>query len=208
MILDPLLIRSHELSIKIHAKLDLTSEIQSDRIRTSHIACQLSVEHWDATRILFGGGYITSAISLHRLQFEALVRSYWLRFAASDEQVGKVAVEQLDLETEQQAKNLPAVADMMKALSSAAPGPAYQDLNGFRDNSWKHLNSYVHAGVHPLYRMDDGYPVRFVEDVIKMTNGLGIMAGKLASDIVGGRFHMKETQSYCYEFRDCMPDFL
>jgi hypothetical protein len=186
--------------------LELPRYDGSDRIRASHVACELSVEHWDAMRILFGGGYVSSAIALHRLQFEALVRSLWLLYAALDDQVAKLAA-QLDVESEQQAKNLPLVADMMNTLSKRAPVAAYEALKGFRDASWKPLNSYVHAGIHPLYRLDDGYPVELVDDIVRMTNGLGILSGKQASALAGSRVHMKEAQRLCFEYRDCLPTF-
>lgn len=45
--------------------------------------CSVSFEHAESAKILLASGNFTSALGLVRLQYEALVRALWLRYAAS-----------------------------------------------------------------------------------------------------------------------------
>ena len=45
---------------------------------------------------------------------------------------------------------------MIRALAKTAPAVAYQVLSSFKESSWGALNSYVHAGIHPLKRHSKG----------------------------------------------------
>lgn len=57
---------------------------ESDRIGASVSAAQMALEHGRALRVLVADGLPTSALSLMRLQHEALVRALLLLYAASD----------------------------------------------------------------------------------------------------------------------------
>lgn len=63
---------------------------QSPRTLASAAACQVSIEHGQGLRALIVAGLPTSAVSLMRLQHEALTRSMWLLYSASPEQVNKL----------------------------------------------------------------------------------------------------------------------
>lgn len=62
----------------------------SSRITASFQACSVSLEHARGLRTLMAEDLPTSAIALMRLQFEALTRSVWLLYAASDAAVEKL----------------------------------------------------------------------------------------------------------------------
>src|SRR6185369_2871796 len=96
-------------------------------------------------------------------------------------------------ESEQHAKNLPSVAEMMGALSTKAPPPAYQALANFKESSWKALNSFVHAGIHPLQRQDAGYPVQLVEQILRNCNGLAVVTGMQAAVLTGSQQLVREV---------------
>ena len=81
----------------------------------------------------------------------------------------------LSLDAEQAAKNMVQVAEMLASLAkNAMAANAYQSLTRFKDNSWKALNSYAHAGVHPMRRHEEGYPVKLLHDVLRNVNGLAV----------------------------------
>jgi hypothetical protein len=80
----------------------------------------------------------------------------WLAHAARDGEIAKLTVT-LDLESEQAAKNMPSVAEMMRQLENTAPTAAYDVLTRFKEHNWKALNSYTHAGLHPLRRHAEAY---------------------------------------------------
>ena len=166
---------SDVLAAEILALIDVPRFDETPRIKTSDVACSLSLEHWAATRALLRAGLLPSATVIHRAQFEALARSIWLLYAASDDHLLKLTAT-LSLEAEQAAKNMPQIAQMMNDLAKRAPPPTYDALSRFKDNSWKALNSYAHAGIHPICRHGDGYPVQLLLDVLRNANGLAIVS--------------------------------
>jgi hypothetical protein len=165
---------SDTLADELLAVIDRPLLDDSPKVRTSNVACSLALEHWHSARILLRAGCLPSALVVHRAQFEALARSVWLVYAASDDHISKLT-SALSSESEQAAKNMPQAAEMMKDLATKAPPQAYEALARFKDNSWKALNSYVHAGIHPIRRHEEGYPIKLLHDVLRNANGLAVM---------------------------------
>ena len=66
---------SDHLADELIALIDLPLFDDSLRIRTSDVACSLSLEHWASVRVLLRSGLLSSATVVHRAQFEALARS-------------------------------------------------------------------------------------------------------------------------------------
>ncbi|HEX7763604.1 MAG TPA: hypothetical protein VF433_08330 [Cellvibrio sp.] len=141
--------RSDLLAEKIQVLIDMPLLNESARIITSDVACSLSFEHWHSVRALLECGLLSSSIVIHRAQFESLVRAVWITYSASEDQIDKLSTD-LNLESEQAAKNLPQVAEMIASIGKSGPREAFNALSRFKDNSWKALNSYVHAGIHPI----------------------------------------------------------
>ena len=177
---------------------------ESTKLVTSHLACSMSMEHWTATMTLLQSELLLSAATVHRSQFEALLRSIWVLYAVSDAQINKLAAE-LSAEAEQAAKNLPQVAEMMTAIEKHGPPQAYDALTRFKNNSWKALNSYTHAGIHPLKRHAEGYPIQLIESVAKNANGLAVLAAMQASVLCGLQPLQRQILDLAAKYPDCMP---
>lgn len=180
---------------------------ESPRIRTSDVACSLSLEHWTSVRALLRAGLLPSAMVIHRAQFEALVRSIWLLHSASDMHISKLT-NMLSLESEQAAKNMPQIAEMMQELATRAPQQAYEALSRFKGNSWKALNSYAHAGIHPIRRYDDGYPVQLLHDILRNANGLAVVSCMQASILSGRQLLQRDVFALAVKRPDCMHPLL
>ena len=176
----------------------------SPRIRISDVACSLSLEHWASARALLRSGLLPSAIVVHRAQFEALARSIWLLYAASDDHLSKLTAT-LSWEAEQAAKNMPQTAEMMQDLAKNAPPQAYDALSRFKENSWKALNSYAHAGIHPIRRRDDGYPVQLLHDVLRNANGLAVVGCMQAAVLSGRQPLQRSILALTAKHPPCMP---
>ena len=195
---------TEEFSAGLFALIDLPLYDQSTRLKTSDVACSMSLEHWSASLNLLKSALLPSAVTVHRAQFEALLRSIWLLYAASDSQIERLSSE-LTLETEQAAKNLPMVADMMSAVEQHGPSQAHDALRRFKENSWKALNSYAHAGVHPLRRHAEGYPVQLIESIARNANGLAIVAAMQAAVLSGVQPLQREILNLASRYPECMP---
>ncbi|MEN9374375.1 MAG: hypothetical protein RIR79_1927 [Pseudomonadota bacterium] len=199
-----LFLATEELSAKLFALIDLPLYDQSTRLKTSDVACSMSLEHWSASINLLSSALLPSAVTVHRAQFEALLRSIWVLYAASDSQIERLSSD-LTLESEQAAKNLPMVADMMCAVERQGPPQAHDALKRFKENSWKSLNSYAHAGIHPLRRHAEGYPVQLIESIAKNANGLAIVAAMQASVLSGLQPLQREILALAARYPECMP---
>lgn len=195
---------TEELAGKLFKLIDQPLFDDSPKIVVSDVVCSISFEHWTATLSLLEAGMLHSAVVTHRAQFEALLRSIWVLYAATDEQLSKLSVE-LTTETEQGAKNLPQVADMLSAISKKGPPQVYEALNRFKENSWKAMNSYAHAGIHPIRRHTEGYPVQLLASIAKNANGLAIMSAMHASALCGIQPLQREILDLAAQYPYCMP---
>lgn len=156
-------------------------EFDERRVSTLML-CQIAFEHGVAMRALLGGALHTSAIALLRLQFEAVVRAAWLLHAATDEQATRLSAP-LSLESEQGAKNLPSVDAMIGRLESAGPRGSGALLRRFQVRSMRALNSFVHAGIHPVQRRATGYPEPMLRDLLKNSNAVALLTVVVLSEL-------------------------
>jgi len=201
---DDIFVESEQLADELLAVVDLRLLDDSPRMVVSDVACSLSLEHWHSARALLGAALLPSALVVHRAQFEALSRSFWLAYAASEKHISKLT-ETLSLESEQAAKNMPQVADMMQDLSTKAPPEAYVALSRFKDNAWGALNSYAHAGIHPLRRHQEGYPLPLLQDVLRNTNGLAVISCMQAVVLSGQQPLQRALLDVAGKHQHCMP---
>lgn len=196
--------QSDLLAEKLQVLVDMPLLNESTRIITSDVACSLSFEHWHSVRALLECGLLPSSIVIHRAQFESLVRSVWITYSANENQIDKLSTG-LNLESEQAAKNLPQVADMIASIGKSGPREAFDALSRFKDNSWKALNSYVHTGIHPIRRHSEGYPVKLIYDVLRNANGLAVMSAMQAVVLSGEQPMQKDVLELAFDFNECMP---
>ncbi|SEH05313.1 DUF6988 family protein [Candidatus Venteria ishoeyi] len=196
--------QSEKFASELYKLINLPLYDSSDRIITSDIACSMALEHWDATLRTLSIGLLPSGVVVHRSQFEALVRSVWLLYVATENNIAKLSKD-LTIETEQSAKNMPSVVQMMAEIEKKAPPQAFDALNRFKENSWKALNSYVHAGIHPIRRHAEGYPVKLIENVTRNANGLAIVSAMQAVVLCGIQPKQKEILNLAALYPNCMP---
>jgi hypothetical protein len=204
MDLDRALEDSDALAADLLALIDLPLLDDSPRVATADLACSLALEHWHSVRLQLRGGLLPSALVVHRAQFEAIVRSVWLTYAASDADIAKLTAN-LDLESEQAAKNIAQAQHMMEAIAKAAPPQAHDALAKFKEHSWKALNSYAHAGLHPLRRHAEGYPAVLAHAVLCNANGLALFSGMQAVVLSGLQPLQRQVIDLAAKYPSCAP---
>lgn len=215
MPIDRILARSEELEAAIVQLLDTdaypTYGPDRARMQLSVTAASLSFEHARALRFLVAGGLVSSAIPVMRLQFEAVTRSAWLLFAASDEAVA-IAAAPLTSESETAARDLlPMAFEMIKQLRKsplpAAAAPAAM-LGRFNDMQRNALNSFVHGGIHVLRRHAEGYPAQLVCQVIECSNALMTIAAMMLAILSGDSLLAGRMNRIHIGFEDCLTPIL
>ena len=195
---------SEALAEELLSLIDVPLLNDSQRIDVADVACSLALEHWHSVRLLLQAGLLPSALVTHRAQFEAIVRSIWLTYCATDTDISKLAARP-DLESEQAAKNISQTQNMMNAIEKSAPAQAYAALARFKDNSWKALNSYAHAGIHPIRRHAEGYPVALAHSVLCNANGLAVFCGMQAVVLSGLQPLQREVLDLAAKHPLCIP---
>ncbi|WP_295760810.1 hypothetical protein [Undibacterium sp.] len=198
---------SEELAARLAEVLSVPGYDNTARNRLSYLACSISLEHAHATRALLGVGLFPSSLVVLRAQFEALVRAVWIFYAATDGQIEKLGAT-LTLDAEQSAKNLPSANEMLALLSSKAPAQPYEALSRFKESSWKVLNSFVHAGIHPLQRHEHGYPVHIIEQCLRNSNGFAVMASMQAAVLTGRQQLVGDVGRLGRDYKSCLPSEL
>ncbi|AOE85862.1 DUF6988 family protein [Pseudomonas sp. TCU-HL1] len=204
MVLEQFLSRSDELHQSILGLIGDSEIYPGERFLTSFGMCSLSLEHALSIRTLMAIGLQTSAASLLRLQFESLTRGMWLLYGASDAVVEKLTAP-LTPDSEQAAKNLPSVDEMIKQMAAKAHPDAIRMLNEFKEISWKALNSFVHCGIHPLHRHVGGFPEQLAMQAVQNSNGLLTMAGMTMAILTGDENCTKPMSKIQHQFKDCLP---
>lgn len=195
---------SEAFAEKLLSLIDLPPLNDTHRIELAIIACSLSLEHWHSIRFLLNARQLPSAVVVHRAQFEAIVRSIWLTYCASESDLCKLTA-QLNIESEQAAKNISQIQNMMDAIDKSAPAEAFAALSRFKNYSWKALNSYAHAGIHPIARHAAGYPDEIIEAVLCNANSLAGLCGMQAVVLCGRQPLQKQILELAAKYPSCMP---
>lgn len=208
--LHKLLMRSHDLDNAIINMLDPEScctFYESERTTASFAASNVSLEYARGLRTLLIAGLPTAAIGLMRLQYDSLTRSMWLKYAASDADIGKLLAP-LTTQTENAASRAPSTAKMLDAMVGKEPSAGIQMLNQFKDVHAGALNSYVHGGIHPMTRQREGYPITLLMDVARSSNALLTMTGMMLAIIKGDAKITGRMRGIQRDFADCLPVLL
>jgi hypothetical protein len=178
--------------------------VPEPRHEAAAAAALIAVEHAAALRAAAQVGAMNSAAAILRLQYEAVLRAAWLLFAAGPGQVDKLT-KALDLDAEQAAKNVPGYLDMLNAIERAAPAGLALPLVEFNRYSRHALNSFVHAGIHPLTRARGGFPAELAEAVLRFSAAMLHFAYRLMAALTGSRQRMDKVTRVYATFADCLP---
>lgn len=78
-------------------------------------------------------------------------------------------------------------------------------LAEFNQHSRHALNSYMHSGIHPLYRVREGFPADMVLKLIRISTGLMHIAYRLLAMLTGSQRRMNKVTHLYAQFTDCCP---
>lgn len=205
------LARANELDEALLRAIDAThfrTYDDSARIAASVSAASVAMEHGRALRVLVADGLPTAALSLMRLQHEALTRALWLLYAADDTAVAKLT-SPLTKQAEAAASKLPMMADMLKQLGTKpAAAKALIGLQAFKDNNAAALNSFVHGGIHALQRQALGYPAPLMVSALRNCNGLMVMTAMMLAVLTGRQPLVHAVSLLQATFADDLPPVL
>ena len=141
--------RSEQMATDLSALFQDGLQPEFPRTLLTIAMCQVAMEHAESQRVLIRAGCDVTALSLVRLQFEALVRAIWLHHGATDEWIAGFSA---PMEPTQLAEPIgsPPVDSMLQKLDSTAPPFVVKMLRDFKTSTWAPMNSYVHGGVRAV----------------------------------------------------------
>lgn len=148
------------------------------RLELVYQCCDLAIEHGIAVKTLLEADLVTSALALFRVQFESVVRAYWLLMVASNDDVLKLQVTSIS----ELFKNnkMPMVSLMIESLSKVKEiAHIVEHFKQFKFYSMNHLNSIVHSGSHSIIRKQVGLNIKQNNDLMKQSNNLAMMAAQI-----------------------------
>jgi hypothetical protein len=196
---------SRDLEVIILQILELQPYQNDEKSKIAKIACEISIEHSISIKDLIYVSRVTSAISLLRLQFESLVRAYWIYNVASDTSINKLSAD-LEPTTVKSADKLPMLSEMMTELNGKIGETTYGMLQEFKHYSWKATSSYVHCGLHAVNRNAKGFPIELIINIIKQSNGLMTMSAMLVAQIADNPYAAQHIIKSLDDFSFVLPD--
>lgn len=148
------------------------------RLNLVYKCCDLSIEHGIAVKALLKTELFTSALALFRIQFESVVRAYWLLMLASNQEVLNIQISTIDDLFKN--KKLPMVSEMIEKLAHVKEiEHIAEQFKAFKFYSLNHLNSIVHTGGHSFIRNSVGLDQSQYFTVVKQTNNFTTMAAQI-----------------------------
>lgn len=194
---------SSELATVFRAAWESTPAFSDDRPCAAQGLCAISLHHGQALLSLLPA-LPASAIALVRPQYESLVRAVWATHAATDAQLQRLHAP-LTIESQQAAKKLPGVPEMLENLEASGPRGAAALLGRARDHLNDGLNSFVHGGIHPFARHHAGYPIGLLMDVLKNSNAMGMLTLHVLLALPRQGEAVALVQALHAEFGDVLP---
>ena len=198
--------RAEELLVHLADIVDLPPFDQSERLLLSRTLAVTSLHYAASARALCANHLAHGAAVVLRSQFEGLVRSVWVYHCASETHVQKLSPV-LSPESQQASKNIPQVNEMLTDLDRR---PQLKNLmvalGEFKSSSWLPLNSFVHAGLHPVHWTKWVPPLQLLDQIYRSSNGLAVLAFQNLAVLTGRPGLQQEVIAACASFSGCLPD--
>lgn len=195
--------RSLGLEALIYAAWEALDVGDEAQVMAPAVLCALALDHGRGLRALLPE-VPPSAIALLRPQYESLVRAVWARHAATESDLRRLLAP-LTVESQQAARKLPGVPEMLAAIEKSGPRGASALLGRARARLWDGLNSFIHGGIHPFRRGQDGYPAPLLIDVLKNANAMSLMTLFVLAEIIDDADVLNLVAGLHEQFEDVLP---
>ncbi|USA54613.1 hypothetical protein NDN13_05315 [Acinetobacter sp. C32I] len=140
----------------------------------------ISYEHAKGINKLLNNDLPIPAMVLFRVQFEAVLRAFWIMFVAEGDKITSLSFG-YTMEEQFEKEKYPTATDMINLLD-AANLPArdvVEHFKMFKKYHLKQLNSFVHTGKQSFTRDLLGFDIEILMDVLRQSNNLVTIAAQL-----------------------------
>jgi len=94
---------------------------------------------------------------------------------------------------------------MLAAIEKTGPRGAGPLLARAKDRLWDGLNSFIHGGIHPIRRGQEGYPLSLLSDLLKNANALSMLTLLVLVELRDDPTILELVRSLQDEFKDILP---
>ena len=203
--LEALLARSQELHASVLDRLEGEQMPALRRMQAAYAALGVSYTHAHAIQHLLAHRHYPSAFALLRVQFDSVVRGMWVLFTAPEDWIDKLYCERIG-EPDCPVPLPPGVEEMLDtSAAQCAPLGIVAHLRGLNDSSWFAMCSYTHTGQHQLSRFLSEYTQEEAGEVLRVSNGLMVLATKLMTIALDRRELAPDAARIFDQFADCFP---
>lgn len=199
-----LLEQAEAFALHLGEHIDQMPERNDDhRALAAALACELSIEHAYALRILFATGAQNAACAMLQVQYDALVRATWYAYVTTDAELQAM----LDPD---QAFTRPDPGRMVHGLKVQLAGePALAGLVkpmlAMNDAFTKALGMLEHGGINPLQQAHVGFPVDLFDTVVRCSNGIMYLAFRLLARQGSNGDFIRNIDAALAGFEDALP---
>jgi len=201
--LEKILARSNELHAIIMHQVYLIDHDGSIRNVLTKSLSGISFEHSNSIMHLMAVNNHTTAVSLLRLQYEAVARAMWTHFAAKDTFLAKYAA---PTHIKKLPPDFPTITEMIEQMSNGPVKGPGEMLSSFKEVTWSGMNSYVHNGFLPIERFLNGYPEALLIQIVESSNALNTMIAMVLARMSGDMDKVTLVKQLQIDFKDSLPE--
>ncbi|WP_343681981.1 DUF6988 family protein [Acinetobacter baylyi] len=150
------------------------------RIDLAKQSISISYEHAKGVNKLLANNLPIPAMVLFRVQFEAVLRAFWIMFVADGNQIASLSFG-YTMEEQFKKEKYPTATEMINLLASAnlPARDVVEHFKMFKKYHLKQLNSFVHTGKQSFTRDLLGFDIEILMDVLRQSNNLVTIAAQL-----------------------------
>ncbi|NOT66971.1 MAG: hypothetical protein HOP04_01360 [Methylophilaceae bacterium] len=194
--------RSNELHAIIMHEVYLVDHDRSIRSVLTKSLSGISLEHSNSIMLLMTANNYTTAVSLLRLQYEAVARAMWTHLAAKDSFLAKYAA---PTDITKLPPDFPTITEMIEQISKGQVKGPGEMLSSFKEATWSGMNSYVHNGFLPIERFLNGYPEALLIQIVQGSNALNIMVAMVLARMSGDYSLVSLVKQLQIDYKDSLP---
>ncbi|MDY6456097.1 hypothetical protein SKM54_04885 [Acinetobacter faecalis] len=170
------------------------------RTKLAYHCCEISIKHGIAVRVLIEQELYASALGIFRMQFESVLRSYWILLVASNDEILKLDCGTMDEWLENH--KVPMISKTLDELSHVKEIEGLvKQFREFQIYSVNHLNSVVHTGKYSFMHDQIGLGNKLEKQIICQSNNLISMIAQLLFRHAGIETKIHEIGK---RFSDCL----
>lgn len=177
----------------------------TNRDKLVAIMADISFQHAKSMLKLFDHELNNTAVSILRMQFEAVVRLMWLHFTATDSFIEKYAG---PIDSQKLPQDFPTITEMIDGIKNGKVKGPGEMLDDFKVATWKGMNNHIHNGILSMSRHANSYPEALLKQILKSSNALNLMTAMVLARASQDYSNIEFVKKLQTSSIDVLPDLI